>query len=137
MSKDFREIHVPFHEHLGLVIDQAGARVTMELGEHVRGPVAPVHGGVVASLVDVACGMAVDPDSYDPTVSVPVSTDLSVRFFRQPKASPLVAQATVVHQGRTVVSVECVVTDGLGRQVARGSGTYMVMTGFGPVHRAG
>jgi uncharacterized protein (TIGR00369 family) len=131
VSTDFRAIHVPFHDHLGLVIDQASGRVTMDLGEHVRGPVAPVHGGVVASLIDVACGMAIDPASYDASVSIPDSTDLNVKFFAQPKASPLYADAVVVHRGRSVVSVECVVTDGEGRQVARGGGTYMILTGFG------
>lgn len=135
---DFREVPIPLHDHLGLQIDVGPpTRVTMPLGEQVRGAVAPIHGGVVATLVDVACAAALDHSSYDPTVAVPVSTDLSVKFFRQPKESPLVAEATVVHRGSRLMVAECVITDALGRQVARGSGTYMVVTGFGSLSGQG
>ena len=129
--KDFRDVMIPLHDYLGLrfVQDGSPSRVEIDLTESTRGAVAPLHGGVLATLIDVACGAAVS-GGCDPTTSVPVSTDLSVRFLRQPKASPLVAEASVVHAGRSAMIVDCVVTDGDGKQVGRGSGTYRIITGF-------
>ena len=128
---DFRDVHIPYHDYLGLrfVKDGSPSRLELDLSDHVRGAVAPLHGGVLATLIDVACGAAATGD-LDPSVSVPVSTDLTVRFLRQPKASPLVAEATVVHAGRSAMLIDCVVTDGEGRQVGRGSGSYRIITGF-------
>ena len=128
---DFRELSIPIHEHLGLVIeaDENPSRVLMPLKDDVRGAVAPVHGGLLSLLCDVACAATLG-GGYDPTTHIPVSTDLQVKFFRQPKEGPLVATGTVTHAGRTLVVAECVVEDGLGRQVARGSGTYLLVGGF-------
>ncbi|MCW2601187.1 MAG: putative thioesterase [Frankiales bacterium] len=129
---DFRDVHIPFHDYLGLVVEKVGSpsRLTLPLGENVRGAVAPIHGGVVATLIDVACAAAIGPDTYDLMTAVPVSTDLSLRMFRQPSTSPLIAEGTVVHRGSKVIAVECVVTDGAGKQVARGGGGYLLVTGF-------
>jgi uncharacterized protein (TIGR00369 family) len=129
---DFRQLPVPFHDYLGLRVVASGspARLELDLGDHVKGAVAPLHGGVLASLIDVACGAAASSGLTDATTEVPVSTDLTVRFIRQPKQSPLVAEASVVHAGRSAMIVDCVVTDGGGKQVGRGTGTYRIITGF-------
>jgi uncharacterized protein (TIGR00369 family) len=128
---DFRELPIPLHDYLGLrfVKDGSPSRVELDLTESTRGAVAPLHGGVLATLIDVACGAAAT-GGFDVTTSVPVSTDLSVRFLRQPKGSPLVAEASVVHAGRSSMVIDCVVTDAEGRQVGRGSGSYRIITGF-------
>ncbi len=128
---DFRDVPIPLHDYLGMrfVRDGSPSRLELDLSDNVRGAVAPLHGGVLATLIDVACGAAAVGD-LDPSVSAPVSTDLAVRFLRQPNASPLVAEATVVHAGRSAMIIDCVVTDGEGRQVGRGSGSYRIITGF-------
>jgi len=36
-----------------------------------------------------------------------------------------------VHQGSTLVSIECVVTDGADRTLARASVSFMIVRGFG------
>jgi uncharacterized protein (TIGR00369 family) len=132
VSTDFRDLPIPFHDYLGLqfVKDGSPSRVELDLGDHVKGAVAPLHGGVLATLIDCACGAAAGSGLTDPTTQVPVSTDLTVRFLRQPKESPLVAEATVVHAGRSALLIDCTVTDGTGRQVGRGSGSYRIVTGF-------
>jgi uncharacterized protein (TIGR00369 family) len=124
--------HIPFHDYLGLRVVRPGSpsRVEIDLGEHVRGAVAPIHGGVVASIVDIACGVALADGAFDPSTPTPVSTDLSVRFLRQPRSSPLAAEATVVHKGTRRALVECVVTDATGRIVARADGGFMLIKDF-------
>lgn len=129
---------IPLQSFLGLKVVQRGSpsRLEMPLTEEVRGVVAPLHGGALATLIDVASGFAAATGIADDGSQMPVSTDLTVRFLRQPKASPLVAQAEVVHGGRSAVLVDCVVTDGEGRQVGRGTGTYRIVTGFHDQGRA-
>lgn len=130
--ENMRDDDVPLHEYMGMVLedrDDGTSRVTLPLTDAVRGAVAPVHGGMLATLGDLACAAAIG--DYDGSHSIPVSIDLHVRFFRQPKQSPLVAEGRVVHRGSRIISAECVVHDSAGRQVARVVGTYMVIAGFG------
>jgi uncharacterized protein (TIGR00369 family) len=123
---------IPLHDYMGLHVEfvEDGAKVTVPLTHAIKGGVAPVHGGIVATLVDVACASSVGRD-WDQSTEIPVSTDLHVRYFSQPKVSPLVAEAHVVHRGSRIIGVECTVRDGADRQVARGNGTYMIVPGFG------
>jgi uncharacterized protein (TIGR00369 family) len=50
-----------------------------------------------------------------------------MRYYRQPKGGPLRAEASVVHNGRRLLSTECVVSDAEGRVLARSTATYMVV----------
>jgi uncharacterized protein (TIGR00369 family) len=128
----------PLQSYLGLALEESGdgaSRVTLPLRDEVRGAVAPVHGGVLATLADVACAAAIG--DYDGSTSIPVSVDLHLRFFRQPKESPLLAQGRVVHRGSRVIGAECTISDGVGREVARAAGMYMVLAGFGSLSGAG
>jgi uncharacterized protein (TIGR00369 family) len=65
-----------------------------------------------------------------------VTTDLHVRYYRQPRSSPITAQAHVVHRGRRILSVECSVVDGEDRQLARSTATYMIVP-VGNDHNSG
>jgi uncharacterized protein (TIGR00369 family) len=127
-----RTYNIPFHDFIGLEVErhEGGSRVVVPLGDAVRGGVAPLHGGILATLVDVSCAVAIGR-TWDPAVEIPVSTDLQVKFYGQPKASPIVAEAEVVHRGKKIIGVECVVRDGNGKQIGRGSGSYMIVPGFG------
>ena len=84
-----------------------------------------VHGGILATLADVACAAAIGP--FDYSTEIPVSTELHVRYFGQPQTSPLVAEAQIVHRGKRLIAAECVIRDADGRQVARASGTYVIV----------
>lgn len=131
---DFREIPVPFHDYLKLRVEVDGSpsRLVMELGENVRGAVAPLHGGVLCSLLDVACGATVGGgDGYDATTTVPVSTSLSVSFLAQPRSGPLVATAAIVSRTDEEIEVAGEVVDGGGWVIGRATGTYRLVTGFG------
>lgn len=124
---------IPIHGYLDLDIDvQDGGRAVVELPltDPARGLVAPVHGGVLATLADVACASAL-AQSFEMGVEIPVSVDLHVRYYRQPKESPVVAEAEIVHRGSKIIGVECVIRDAGGRQLARATGSYMIVPGFG------
>jgi len=131
---DFREIPVPYHEHLGLQVEHlpTESRITLPLGEHVRGAVAPLHGGVLCTLLDVACGAAVGAsDDYDHSTTLPVSLSLTVDFLAQPRSGPLVAHGRVTSHDESGVLVEAEAVDGGGWVIGRARGTYRLVTGFG------
>ena len=81
---------------------------------------------MLATLADVASATAVD-GAYMPGEQIAVTTDLHVRYYRQPKAGPLTATATLVHGGRAILTTECVVVDGEDRVLVRTSASFMVV----------
>lgn len=120
---------VPLHAQMGLRILANGPRtvITMELTEAVRGYAqGSIHGGILASLADVASAIALE-GTFDPDIEIPVTTDLHIRYYRQPHAGPITATAELVHKGRRILSCECLVEDARSRVLARSTATYMVV----------
>lgn len=119
----------PLHRRMGLQISQIRPHcvVTMELSDEVRGSMpGTVHGGMLSTLADVTCATALW-DSFDPSSEVPVTTDMHVRYYRQPRSGPVKAEGRVVHDGRRLRSVECSVVDGEDRILIRATATYMIV----------
>jgi 1,4-dihydroxy-2-naphthoyl-CoA hydrolase len=101
--------------------------LSMQLSDAVRGPgQGTIHGGMLATFADTAMAVALW-DSFDAEVEVSVTTDMHLRYYRQPRSGPLSAEATVVHKGRRLLSTECVVSDAAERVLARSTATYMVV----------
>jgi uncharacterized protein (TIGR00369 family) len=120
---------VPLHTQMGLEVVQRvpHAVVRMQLSEDVRGPLpGTLHGGMIATLADVTSALALW-GAYEPQGQIPVTTDIHLRYYRQPRSSPITAEAHLVHGGRRILSVECSVVDGEERQLARATATYMVV----------
>jgi uncharacterized protein (TIGR00369 family) len=118
----------PLHRHMGLKMLQLRpvTVLSMELSDEVRGFYAgSVHGGILATFADVASATALW-DSFDRQDSIPVTTDMHIRYYRQPRGGPLTAEVQVVHEGRRLLSTECVVRDGEGRVLARTTGTFAI-----------
>lgn len=109
-------------------LESGRANVTMPLSDDVRGNagVQPVHGGMLATLADVVSALALW-GCYDIASEVPVTTDMHIRYYRQPRSSPITAESRVVHKGRRLFSAECVITDPEDRQIVRATGTYMIV----------
>src|ERR671911_3285 len=90
----------PLHGHMGLKCLEYGPHtvMTMELSDAVRGSVVgSVHGGMLATLSDVASAYALT-GAYDISAELPVTTDMHIRYYRQPHAGPLTAEAHLVHR---------------------------------------
>jgi uncharacterized protein (TIGR00369 family) len=118
----------PVHSRMGLQLVQLSPTtiVTMEINDEVRG-LAPgsVHGGMLATLADVASATALwNAHSED---GIPATTDMQIRYFRQPRRGPLSAEAEVLHRGRRVLSTECTITDAESRRVARATLAYVIV----------
>src|SRR6478735_8237529 len=113
----------PLHRLLGLnfVIGDDPALVTVEM------PVAPgafngsgnLHGGAIASLVDVAAGSAAArAGTFKPGENTLVTADLHIRYLGRPKGTVVRAEARVMRAGRQLIVVECRVADDLDNTIA-------------------
>ena len=120
----------PLHALMGLTItahDPSRTVVTMELNETVQGsPEQAVHGGMLATLSDVASAWALS-GAYHSSEGRPVTTDMHIRYYRQPRSGPISATATVVHKGSRLLSVECSIADADQRVLTRSTATYMIV----------
>lgn len=121
---------VRLHERMGITIvaiSEDSAETTMELNAETAGS-APgtVHGGMLATFADVTAALALTR-SVNSQEHIQVTTDMHIRYFRQPKGGPLTASATVVHRGRLILSAECTIRDADGRDLARATATYMLV----------
>jgi uncharacterized protein (TIGR00369 family) len=124
-------LQVPLHRQMGLRVHELGSRtvVTMELSDAVSGAVAipgSIHGGILATFADASSAVSLW-GSLNYGEEIPVTTDIHVRYYRQPRSGPLTAEVDLVHRGRRLLSTECSITDAQARVLARSTATYMVV----------
>ena len=99
---------------------------TFEASEHFTNPFGTVHGGIIATVLDSAMGMAaltVLPDGTNaPTLG------LEVKYLRPvaTDAGLLRADGVVVHAGRRVVTAEGRLLDAAGALLATATTTCLV-----------
>jgi uncharacterized protein (TIGR00369 family) len=117
----------PFHAGFGISIEHAAAgdiRLGWQARPDHRNLQGLVHGGILATLVDIAMGLAVR------TVVGPtrrhVTIDLHVRYLRPAQPGRLEVLGSVVRVGTHVGFAEGSVMDAAGRLLIRASGTYSV-----------
>jgi uncharacterized protein (TIGR00369 family) len=110
-----------------VAITEDSAETTMELNPETAGSgPRTVHGGMLATFADVTAALALTR-SLQNDGRIQVTTDMHIRYFRQPKSGPLTARAVVVYRGRQILSAECVICDAEGRDLARATATYMLV----------
>ena len=117
----------PFHAGFGISVEHASAgdvRLGWEARPDHRNLQGLVHGGILATLVDIAMGLAVR-SVVGPTRRH-VTIDLDVHYLRPARPGRLEAIGTVVRVGTQVGFAEGSVTDATGRLLVRASGTYSV-----------
>ncbi len=111
-------------EALGLVVESAEdgtAHVRVEAGEMHLNPHGTVHGGVLATMIDVAMGTAVATTGGES----PVTVSLAVTYLEPGRIGRLEARAHVRKRGARLMVVEAEVVQG-GDVVADALGTFSV-----------
>ena len=99
------------------------ARVAMVAGEGHLNPAGAVHGGAIATLVDVAMGKAVASTISD--AELPVTIEMKVNFLEPGRPGLLMARAEVRRRGRLFTVVQAEVTQSEdGETVAEAMGTF-------------
>ncbi len=121
----------PLHALLGLefVVREVGhVVVTMPVRPEAFGSTGNLHGGAIATLVDVATASAASrSSSFVPGENTLVTADLHLRYLGRPKGDLVRADARVVRAGRQLVVVECKVLDPLDNIIAVGDFAGMVV----------
>jgi uncharacterized protein (TIGR00369 family) len=102
------------------------ARFEIEPREFHYNPIGSVHGGVIATLCDSACGCAVH--SLLPAGSYYASLDLSVKFLRPVSAASgiLVCEGKVLHFGGRSALAEATLTGADGKLYAHATSSCMI-----------
>ena len=117
----------PFHVSMGITVEEVrDGAVDLRLDarpDHAN-LLGTVHGGVLATLLDTAAGLAVR--SAIPPGSRHVSVNLDVQYLAPASTGVLLATGLVVRMGRRIAFAEADVTDAGGAVVARAQVTIAV-----------
>ncbi len=93
---------------LGITIEQQGsgtARLSLPYHDSIVNPDSDaIHGGVVATLIDHAGGVAIRTTMDDPGEVPHATTDLNITYVR-PATGDLTADASVVRSGTTMGAI--------------------------------
>jgi acyl-CoA thioesterase len=121
-----------FWGYLGIEVEAAGegwVKLRVPMRDELRNAAgAPVHGGVLATLVDAAVGGALGTYGVAAGGGVDQATlDLNVSFVGAARGDSLLAEGRIIRRGRTIAFGETRVTDSAGTLVALGRATYMLL----------
>jgi uncharacterized protein (TIGR00369 family) len=119
--------HPPFYEHLALDLKRLdGGTCVIELpyASHFGNSRGEVHGGIVASVLDIALSQAVRSTLEGPTNVATISMTVN---YLAPAVGVLTCTGTVTRGGRTIAFAEGVTVDEKGTQVCRATATYRVL----------
>ncbi|MEM9011663.1 MAG: PaaI family thioesterase [Pseudomonadota bacterium] len=105
-------IHVP---------EEATPFVTLSLGERHLNRHGVVHGGILASLLDIACGMTMAAELDRATLPPVTTVSMTANYLAPARAGTLTARARITGGGRATKFLEAVVEDAAGTTIATAS----------------
>ncbi len=127
----------PLHAFLGLRatrIDEELAVLEMPVAPNAFGGTGNLHGGAIATLIDVTSAMAAARrNPFDFETHSLVTADLHVRYLGRPKGDVVRAEARVVRAGRQLIVVETRVLDPEDRIIATGDFSSMLVPRRAPL----
>jgi uncharacterized protein (TIGR00369 family) len=119
----------PMAALLDLTIIDAGegwAKVQGVPAKKFYNPMLRIHGGYIATLIDTALGSAVLTKMSNGVGVGTIALDIKFVGKIDVETGPIIASATVLHAGRTMLTAEAKVTDQAGKLLAHGTGTFLV-----------
>lgn len=131
----------PLHKLLGLEfiqIDDEMIVIEMPVAQNALNSGGNLHGGAIATLIDVCAGTAAAHNSsFVPGENTIVTADMHVRYLGRAKGTKVRAEAHVLRAGRQLVVVECRVRDDDGSLIASADFSSMVVPYRDPLPIAG
>jgi uncharacterized protein (TIGR00369 family) len=94
-------------------------------GAHLN-PAGTVHGGLAATLLDSAMGLAIQSTLEKGVGQTTLEFKISLVRPITPDTGPIKAEGTVMSRGRRVGTAEGRLTDGMGRLLAHGTTTCLI-----------
>ena len=105
-----------------LEVKDGYSRLTMKLEEKHLQFLKTVHGGAIASLADSAAAWATVGSAGLETI--PLTVEMKINFLAPVESGLLVAEARIVHKGKTISLSDVEVKDNEGRMIAKSLVTY-------------
>ena len=117
----------PFHKYLGLTLEETAqnfARVKLKIGTNTPSGINnSVHGGVLATMIDMAAVTAVFASMREN--DIPGGTaDLQISYLRQAHGDWLEAKANVLKKGRQLATIQVEIMNNEGTLCAAGRVLY-------------
>ena len=117
----------PFHKYLGLTLEETAqnfARVKLKIGTNTPSGINnSVHGGVLATMIDMAAVTAVFASMREN--DIPGGTaDLQISYLRQAHGNWLEAKANVLKKGRQLATIQVEIMNDEGTLCAAGRVLY-------------
>ncbi len=115
---------IPLHDFLAFDFDRPGkgdrvAEVRMPIRAEALGFTQNVHGGAIATLVDLTTAIAAArATDFDPYAESLVTSDMHIRYLGSARGEYVTGLGKVVRIGRQLIVVECNVVDSTERLVA-------------------
>jgi uncharacterized protein (TIGR00369 family) len=116
-----------FAEHLGVHgqdAEDGRSRLRFEAGEDHLNPAGTVHGGVLATLVDTAMGLAVRSTTGED--DVPATSQLTVTYLRPGTPGPMEVSAQVRTRGEHLTVCDADVRQD-GRDLVHAVATFALL----------
>ena len=110
------------------VTEAARGRVVVTVqptGAHLN-PAGTVHGGLAATLLDSAMGLAIQSTLENGVAQTTLEFKISLVRPITPDTGPIRAEGTVMSRGRRVGTAEGRLTDGTGRLLAHATTTCLI-----------
>ncbi len=132
-AQDPRSDSIPLHAMLALGYEldhdvPGRAEVRMPVTPAALGFTGNLHGGAIATMVDLACALAaVSGIGFDPEKESLVTSDMHIRYLGRPRTDTVVARAEVVRAGRQLIVVDCRVTDDEDHLIAVADFSMMIV----------
>lgn len=118
---------ISFNQHLGFRLTRVykdGVALECAIEPHKLNLLGTLHGGVTATLIDAAAGIAIIGFlGGRPATTV----ELKVNYLRPVTHGKVHARSRIIKLGRTLAFATVEVKDSHARLVATGSATYMVL----------
>ena len=107
--------------------EEGTVTVRLDPQEFHYNPLGSMHGGIISTLLDTACGCSVHTTL--PAGLGYTSLDLSVKFLRPVTMAtgPITAEGNVVHLGRRTALAEAKIVDEAGKLYATATSTCMIL----------
>lgn len=124
--------HDHIFRHIDFNVDKVESgqvQLSFPLSDRVTRWGGMVHGGVVMTAIDNACGLAVM--TVNPGKDQ-VTMELKVNFLDQLTDGPFHVRGRVIRTGRTAIVAEGEIRDSKGVLCAKGLGTWLVLRSSGP-----
>ncbi|TGG93534.1 PaaI family thioesterase [Natronospirillum operosum] len=106
----------------GLDIEYVGerCRVTLPIREHTLNPVGKLHGGVLATALDVSMGHLI----HHVTGQGGSTVEMKIQYLRPADSGRIVCEACFLKQGRSLAFMESRATNEDGKLIAVATATW-------------